>query len=274
VFVSGGGRGLGRLLAVELAKVGAAVGLLSRSISQLSAVAAEIELAGGTVAAAQADVTDRRSLAAAVDELTALLGSPDVLVNNAGVAGPLGQLWDADPEEWSRTFDVNVDGAFALSRIVLRDMVRRGGGRIINITSNAAVYRWPLVSAYAASKAALVKLSESLAAETRKYGVTVFSVDPGLLPIGLTESALTATELSEDAPEGQVYAWIRKQIAAGHGADPAQAVRLLVRLAAGDGDQLSGRHLTVADDLDALLANIDQVYRDDLHYLRVRTSTR
>jgi 3-oxoacyl-[acyl-carrier protein] reductase len=149
-------------------------------------------------------------------------------------------------------------------------MVAREHGRIINITSNAAVYRWPLLSAYAASKAALVKLSETLAVETRRYGIAVLSFDPGLLPIGLAESATASGTPDPGTAEGLVTAWIQERIASGHGADPALATRLLVRLAAGDGDRLSGRHLTVADDLDAVLANIDQVRRDDLHYLRLR----
>jgi NAD(P)-dependent dehydrogenase (short-subunit alcohol dehydrogenase family) len=270
VLVSGGGRGLGRLLAAELAKTGAAVGLLARSAAQLSAAVAEIEQAGGIAAAATADVTDRQSLVAAVGELTARLGPPGVLFNNAGIGGPVGPLWDTDPQEWIRTFDVNVTGAFELSRIVLRQMVAREHGRIINVTSNAAVYRWPLLSAYAASKAALVKLSETLAVETRRYGVAVLSFDPGLLPIGLGESATAGGAPDPGTAEGLVMSWIRERIASGHGADPALATSLLVRLAAGDGDLLSGRHLTVADDLDAVLANIDQVRRDDLHYLRLR----
>jgi NAD(P)-dependent dehydrogenase (short-subunit alcohol dehydrogenase family) len=184
----------------------------------------------------------------------------------------LGPLWDVDPQEWTRTFDVNVNGTFALTQIVLPHMVARGHGRIINITSNAAVYRWPLMSAYVASKAALVKLSEVLAAETGRHGVAVFSFDPGLLPIGLSEPALANGTAGLGTAEGRVYAWIRERIAGGHGADPAQATRMLIRLATGDGDRLSGRHLTVTDDLDAVLANIDQVRRDDLHYLRLRTT--
>jgi NAD(P)-dependent dehydrogenase (short-subunit alcohol dehydrogenase family) len=123
------------------------------------------------------------------------------------------------------------------------------------------------VCATATWSPALVKLSETLAVETGRYGVAVLSFDPGLLPIGLTESATA----DPGTAEGQVMTWMRKRIANEHGADPAQAVSLLVRLAAGDGDRLSGRHLTVADDLDAVLANIDQVRRDDLHYLRLRT---
>jgi len=272
VLISGAGRGLGRLLAAVLAASGAKVGLLARSTGQLSAAVAEIERADGTAAAVTADVTDRPSLAAAVEELTGRLGQPDVLINNAGIGGPFGQMWDVDPEEWVQTFDINLNGAFALTRIVLPEMVARGRGRIINVTSNAGVYRWPLASAYAASKAALVKLSETLAVETKRYGITVFSFDPGLLPIGLPEPALAGQTRDLSAAEATVLGWMREQIASGHGADPGQSVRQLVRLAAGDGDRLSGRHLTVTDDLDAILANIDQVRREDLHHLRVRTA--
>ncbi len=271
VMVSGGGRGLGRLTAAELASAGAAVGLLARSTGQLSEAIAEIEQAGGTAAGVTADVTDQQSLGAAVAELTARLGQPDVLINNAGVGGPVGPLWEVDPKEWTRTFDVNVNGAFALTRAVLPQMIERGHGRIINITSSAGVYRWPLVSAYAASKAALIKLSETLAVETSRYGVAVFSFHPGLLPIGLPNE-LVAGEPDPGTAAGHVLTWVRDQIAAGHVTDPAQAVRQLVRLAAGEGDRLSGRHLSVTDDLDAVLANVDQVQRDDLYYLRLRTA--
>jgi NAD(P)-dependent dehydrogenase (short-subunit alcohol dehydrogenase family) len=149
-------------------------------------------------------------------------------------------------------------------------MIAAGTGRIINITSYAGVYRWPLMSAYAASKAALVKLTETLAEETRPRGVCVFSVDPGLLPIGLSEAALRSTA-DPGTPEGRVLGWIRDQIASGHGADPDQAARLILALASGRGDRLSGRHLTVADSLDDLLDRIDSIERDDLHTLRLRT---
>ena len=149
-------------------------------------------------------------------------------------------------------------------------MIVAGHGTIINVTSNAGVYRWPLVSAYATSKAALVKLTENLAAETRSSGISVLSVDPGLLPIGLTQPAMSRTpdpSRASDIPA----AWVQAQLASGHGADPDQAARLILRLAAGHGDRLSGRHLTVTDDLDGLLARIDEIKQHDLHTLRLRT---
>jgi NAD(P)-dependent dehydrogenase (short-subunit alcohol dehydrogenase family) len=266
--ISGGGRGVGRLLAVELARAGAFVGLLARSADEIAAVAAEIERSGGTAAAAACDISDPQAAAVGVTELAGRLGPASLLINNAGVSGPAGRLWDVSPAEWWRAIEVNIGGAFTLSRLLLPDMIAAGCGRVVNVTSNAGVYRWPLMSAYAASKAALIKLTETLAAETRAHGVPVFSVDPGLLPIGLGETALSSRAEAQ-TPEGQVFGWIRDQLNSGHGTDPAKAVRLVLALAAGHGDRLSGRHLSPSDDLDILMSHIDRVERDDLHTLRL-----
>jgi NAD(P)-dependent dehydrogenase (short-subunit alcohol dehydrogenase family) len=189
-LVSGGSRGLGRLLSARLAGAGAAVALIARSPGELAAAVGEINRAGGVAAAVSADVTDRRATAAAVAELRERLGAVDILVNNAGISGPIGPAWQVRPAEWWQTIEVNFGGAFVLTQLALAQMIPAGRGRIINVTSYAGVYQWPLMSAYAASKAALVKLTETLAEETRPYGVSVFSVDPGLLPIGLGEVAL------------------------------------------------------------------------------------
>jgi len=269
-LVSGGSRGFGRLLSARLAAAGAAVGLIARSADELTAAAGEINRAGGTAAAAPADVTDSRATAAAVTELRERLGPADILINNAGVSGPIGPVWQAGAADWWRTVEVNLGGAFILTQLALAHMIPAGKGRIINITSYAGVYRWPLLSAYAASKAALVKLTETLAEETRPHGVSVFSVDPGLLPIGLTEAAL-GSSTDRRTPAGRVYGWIHDQFAAGRGADPEEAARLILALASGRADRLSGRHLSVTENLGGLLHRIGQIERDDLHTLRLRT---
>jgi hypothetical protein len=106
-----------------------------------------------------------------------------------------------------------------------------------------------------------------LAAETRPFGVSVFSVHPGILPIGLSEDAL-ASLAPRDSPEGRMHSWIRAQLDGGHGATPASAAELVVALATGRGDPLSGRHLSVHDDLDGVLSRFDQVARDNLYLLR------
>jgi NAD(P)-dependent dehydrogenase (short-subunit alcohol dehydrogenase family)/ubiquinone/menaquinone biosynthesis C-methylase UbiE len=271
VLVTGGGRGVGRLLARTLAEAGATVALIARSSDELATTVEQIQDAGGVAVAASADVTDETAVTAALAQLRAQLGPVDMLINNAGINGPMGVLWETESAEWWRTLEVNLGGAFVLSRMLLPDMIAAGRGRIINITSNAGVYRWPLVSAYVTSKAALIKLTETLAAETVKHGVSVFSVDPGLLPIGLSDAALMSTA-QPDTAEGRVFGWIRGQLKAGRGADPDRAAQLILELASGRGDCLSGRHLTVADDLDALLGRSDEIQRSDLHTLRLCTA--
>jgi NAD(P)-dependent dehydrogenase (short-subunit alcohol dehydrogenase family) len=269
-LVTGGGRGVGRLLARTLAEAGAAVALIARSSDELATTVGQIRDAGAVAAAAIADVTDEIAVTAALAQLRAQLGPVDILINNAGINGPMSVMWETESAEWWRTLEVNLGGAFVLSRMLLPDMITAGRGRIINITSNAGVYRWPLVSAYVTSKAALIKLTETLSAETVKHGVSVFSVDPGLLPIGLSDAALMSTALP-DTPEGRVFGWIRGQLKAGRGADPGRAAQLILELASGRGDCLSGRHLTVADDLDTLLGRSDEIRRGDLHTLRLCT---
>jgi NAD(P)-dependent dehydrogenase (short-subunit alcohol dehydrogenase family) len=269
-LVSGGSRGVGKLLSTRLARAGAAIGLIARSSADLAAIVSEINRAGGIAAAACADITDKRAAAAAVRDLRDRLGTADILINNAGISGPIGPAWEAPSADWWRAIEVNLGGAFVLTQLALPHMIAEGRGRIINITSYAGVYRWPLMSAYAASKAALVKLTETLAEETRPHGVSVFSVDPGLLRIGLGEAALSSTA-DRQTPAGRVYHWIRDQFDAGRGADPERAVRLILALAGGKADRLSGRHLGVSEDLEAMLVRIDEIERDDLHTLRLRT---
>jgi NAD(P)-dependent dehydrogenase (short-subunit alcohol dehydrogenase family) len=211
-------------------------------------------------------VTDAAGLAAAVADLRTQLGPIDVLVNNAGILGPIGPLWEVDADEWWATMDVNVRGLVLCSQLVLPEMVARRRGRIINVTSQAGAYRWPLVSGYSVSKAAVVKLSENLAHETSRHGISVFSVHPGLLPIGMTTTVADSVPTSAHADH--VRRWALDQLAEGRGAEPEAAIELILRLAAGDADSLTGRHLSVHDDLDALLARVQEVQRRDLYVLR------
>jgi NAD(P)-dependent dehydrogenase (short-subunit alcohol dehydrogenase family) len=266
--VTGGGRGIGRLLALELAAAGAAVGVVSRSAGELEETVQWIARTGGLAAAAVADVSEPHAVGTAFDALREQLGAIDVLVNNAGVCGPIGPAWEVDPDDWWTTCEINLRSVFLCTRLALPEMVARRTGRIVNVTSYAGVHRWPEVSAYAVSKAAVVKLTENLAAETRTHGVSIFSVHPGLVPIGLTDAALADAE--QTPSEARVYGWLRGELAAGRGAEPEWAARLVVRLASGHADSLSGRHLSVHDDLDALLSRIDEIQRDDLCTLALR----
>jgi NAD(P)-dependent dehydrogenase (short-subunit alcohol dehydrogenase family) len=169
-------------------------------------------------------------------------------------------------DEWWTTIDVNVRGLVLGTQLVLPDMIAARHGRIINITSQAGAHRWPLASAYSVSKAAVVKLTENLARETSRHRVRVFSVHPGLLPIGI--SATVAAQTPTTTHQAHIRAWALNELAEGRGADPTLAVELLLRIAAGDADDLSGRHLSVHDDLDAVLARLPEVHERDLYVLR------
>ena len=271
--VTGGGRGLGRVLAQGLADAGAAVGLIARSTDQLAESVRIVEESGGVAVAATADVADPRAAAAAIAQLRHQLGHIDLLVNNAGVSGPVGPAWEVAEDDWWHTVEVNLRGVELCSRLVLPEMVARRRGRIVNITSRAGVYRWPLLSAYSVSKAAVVKYVENLAQETKRYGLAIFSLHPGILPIGFGELALAAAEVPVEGPQAGTGGWIREELASGRGADPHQVADLLVRMAAGDADLLTGRHLTIGDDLEELLSQIDDIRGDDSYFLRVRTLT-
>lgn len=251
--ITGGGRGIGRVLARALADAGAAVGLIARSADELAQTVRLVTDADGTAAAACADVTDGHAVAEAIDALRRQLGPADLLVNNAGVSGPFGDVWQVHAGDWWRAVEINLRGAFLCSQAVLPGMTARGAGRIVNITSQAGVFRWPQVSAYSVSKAAVIKFTENLAAEAGRSGVRAFSVHPGLTPIGLTERAL-ADATPAGSAEARMYAWVRQELAAGRGAEPALVARLVIRLATGDADRLSGCHLSVHDNLDAILA--------------------
>lgn len=178
-LVTGPGHGIGRHIALRLAAEGARVMLAGRSPDALESTQAAIEAAGGTAIAVPTDLRHPEqveSLAAAARER---LGAVDVVVNNSGVSGPTAELWNVDPESWEETFRVNVTGVFLLCRAVLPNMVERGSGSVIVIGSATGKRPLPQRTPYATSKAALIGLVRTLAAETGPYGVRVNLVSPG-----------------------------------------------------------------------------------------------
>jgi NAD(P)-dependent dehydrogenase (short-subunit alcohol dehydrogenase family) len=262
-LVTGGGRGLGPVIARELAAAGAAVAVMARSENQLANTVATIEAAGGRATAVAADVVDRAAVDAAVQEVERRLGPLDLLVNNAAQLRALGEVWQVDPEEWWRDVEVNLRGPFLCARAVLPDMLARRRGRIINVTSGAGNRPGPGVSGYAASKAALMRLTDSLAAEVAGSGVSVFVVSPGAVRTPGAEYLLASPVAMRWLPG------FRKVFADGRDQPPETLARLVVALASGRADLLSGRFFDATSDLDEMVSRADDIRRDDLHALRV-----
>jgi 3-oxoacyl-[acyl-carrier protein] reductase len=253
-LVTGGGRGIGEAIASRLAVDGWRVAIAARSAEQLERVAA----ATGALPLAL-DVTDPGAVADAIGSVEAGLGPVDLLVNNAGIAGESGLTWEQDEASWWRVFEVNVLGVFLCVRAVLPAMRERGSGRIINVTSNASFlplgesYDGRFCAAYLASKAALVRLTEVLAAEGRASGVAVFVISPGMVRTAITERLFP--ELWDDPA-----VWT-----------PAErAADLVAFLGSGALDALSGRYVQAAsDDWESMPERVEEIRARDLNALRL-----
>ena len=189
-----------------------------------------------------------------VENTESELGPIDLLVNDAGLASPSDAppIWEERAGDWWRVFEVNVLGSYLCCRAVLAGMVERGRGRIVNVGSGAGYL--PVTpgnvggTAYGPSKAALYRFGEVLAAQLDQYGISVFTISPGLVWSALTE------ELGDDAP------WT----------PPELAPRLVRVLASGRADRLSGRYIHAEhDDIEDLIARGDEIIESDSNAIRL-----
>jgi 3-oxoacyl-[acyl-carrier protein] reductase len=244
-LVTGGGRGIGRGIALELASAGMKVAVSARSADQVEETAREI---GGL--GVVGDVSRRADVERMVAETEAKLGPIDVLCANAGMAPHEPSAWEISADDWWHTFEVNVLGVYLCNRAVVPGMLERGRGRIVNTASGAAYLPGTTGSAYGASKAAVNRFSEALANQLEPHGIAVFPISPGLVKTEMTGN------FSDDAP------WT----------PPELAPRLVRALATGRFDRLSGRYLHAEhdQDLDALESRIDEILDNDYNALRLR----
>jgi 3-oxoacyl-[acyl-carrier protein] reductase len=243
-LVTGGGRGIGRGIALDLAAAGMRVAVAARTAEQVTATAEEIDGLALTL-----DVTDASSVDQSVEETERRLGPIDLLVANAGISPHEPSAWELPTEDWWRTHEVNVLGVYLCCRAVIPRMLARGRGRIVVTGSGAAYLPGAKATAYTSSKAAIARFAETLANELEGR-IPVFLMSPGLV-----RSAMTEGRFPDDAP------WT----------PPECAPRLVRALAAGRFDRLSGRYLHAEHDPpEKLERRIEEILDNDLNAIRLR----
>jgi len=264
-IITGSGRGLGRAFAIALAGAGAAVAVVARSAEQVAETVTQISAAGGRAIGFPADVSDRQAVAQMVSTVTQQLGPVDLLINNAGIVSPLGPLWECDSDEWWRSVEINLRSVLLCSHAVLPGMVACRRGRIINIASGAGTVAIPYGSAYVTSKTAMIRLTETLALETQAYGLAIFAIHPGTVRTAMTEY------LAESAPGAKWLPWMKTVFDEGKDVPVEPTLELVLRLATGEADRLSGRFIGFNDNLTELVARADEIQQEHRYVLRLPT---
>jgi 3-oxoacyl-[acyl-carrier protein] reductase len=256
-LITGGASRVGLEVSRALGTMAHAVAIVGRSQEHLEAAEASLGDDVVELVTYRGDVRDEDSVDEIVSDVERELGPIDVAVHAAGACAALGPTWEVDGAQWQADVDTSLIGACVLIRRVVPGMIDRGRGRLIALNSYAAVRSAPHMSAYAAGKAALASLVESLDSELAGTGVRAFSVTPGFVWTAMTE-ALAET------------AWFSKLADRSDALPPERVAALVARIARGDADPLSGRFLHALDDLDDLLVRLDEIKTEDLYAPRLR----
>lgn len=242
-IVTGGGRGIGRAIALAFAREGADVVVASRTPREIEEAATQIQALGKRGLAVQADVSRWDEVQRLVEEVLRAFGRIDILVNSAGIQGPIGLLVDNDVEEWIRALHVNLVGTFFCIKAVLPHMMGRRQGKIINLSGGGATSPRPCFTAYAASKAAVVRLTETVAEEVKSFNIHVNAIAPGAVNTRMLEEVLAAGEAAGEAELAQAQRLLEEG-----GTPPERAAELAVFLASSESNGITGKLISAIHD--------------------------
>lgn len=232
-LVTGAARGLGRAIAMTLARAGAKVACIDVNEETLGETVTAIEAAGGTALAVACDVTDSERVNEAVKQVVALWGGLNIVVNNAGITRD-SLIMRMKDEQWDSVISINLRGTFLFTRAAIRPMMKGRYGRIINIASVSGLMGNPAQANYSASKAGVIGLTRTVAREVAKRGITVNAVAPGFIATEMT--AKLGDEILEE---------VRKQIPLGHLGEPQDIADAVLYLASEAAGFITGQVLTV-----------------------------
>ena len=264
-LITGAGRGIGRAMALAYAKEGAKLSLAARTSHELEKTARDAQGLGASTCILTADVSDQAQVDALVRHTMEQFATIDILVNNAGIAGPIGPLQQNDVTAWIQTIQVNLIGAYLCCRAVLPVMLEQNRGKIINLSGAGATVAWRDLSAYGASKVAVVRLTETLALELDGTNIQVNALGPGSIHTQMWDELRDGAQA---AGATRIYE-IGQQVTSGGGASMEQAVDLAVFLASDASGNLSGRLISATgDDLTHLSSRIPQIMASETFTLR------
>jgi len=238
-IITGSGRGLGRAAAIAMAREGASVLVLSRTQSEIRETEKTITLAGGRAVSLRADVSKPGDVEKAVGRAVSEFGGLDILMNNAAIIGPIKPLHEVAREDWAYAMGVNLGGAYMFSRASVPHMMRRGGGKIINVTSGLGSMVYPMFGTYSVAKSGLIHLTRVMAAELAGHGIQVNGLDPGVMDTRMQEEV---RELGPGALGEKVYQDFLDMKTEGHLRPPGEAARLALFLASADSGSTTGEN--------------------------------
>ena len=240
------------------------VAVVARNAAQLDETVALIRAVGREALSVPADVTNQTAVEEMVRTTTMQLGPVDLLINCAGAGGPFGPTWDLDPSEWWRTLETNLKGPLLCCNSVLRGMIGRRQGRIINICSGAGTRSIPYMSAYVTSKTALIRLTEVLADEVRPHGISIFAIQPGTVRTAMAEELMRSEAGTRWLP------WFKKIFDEGRDDAMGAGSELVLYLASGQADALSGRFFVAPGVPSEVVRHAEEIRAKELHLLRMQ----
>jgi NAD(P)-dependent dehydrogenase (short-subunit alcohol dehydrogenase family) len=241
-IITGGGRGLGRAIALAMAREGARIAIMSRSEGDLKMVLSEIRNSGGEGFLFPGDVSVESDVSNMVREALSRFSTVDILVNNAAVIGPARLLQDADSKSWEETIGINLNGVFLCCHAALPFMVKQQRGKIINVTSGLGQMPFPRFSAYAVTKAGVIQFTRSLSEEFKEDNIQVNAIDPGVMDTDMQRQlrGLGSSILGE-----KIYRQLLDYKEKGLLKKTARIAPLAVYLASQESDRLTGHNGTL-----------------------------
>ena len=267
-IITGANQGLGLEIARHFVREGASVAICARDVARLGAARHELQAlaqGGQKIVALPCDVSDRAAVDAFIASAIQALGSVHVLINNAGIYGPKGPTESVDFDEWKRAFEINLYGVVLPCRAIIPHFRTQGRGKIINLSGGGATAPLPFISAYAASKAAVVRLTETLAQELAASRIDVNAVAPGALNTRLLDEVLQAG--AQNVGEA-FHQRALKQKETG-GVPLELGASLCVWLASAESDGITGRLLSAQwDPWKNLAAKRETLAKSDIYTLR------